>query len=149
MKISKGTTVKRLSLFTNLCTESIPGQGGGEWGDDPTLKIFFWSTPMSNERGWGDDPWELFDPWVKKNLTPGSKNFAAAQRAATKFFSKVPWGGEAGEKFLGYPPTIPPLILPKIGQKLQIFLKKTPWVSMVVRCFSENFPRSNPWVSRR
>ena len=55
----------------------------------------------------------------------GEKKFAAA-----KFFSKLPWGGEAGEKFLGYPPTIPPLILPKMGQKFNIFLKiseKVPW----------------------
>ena len=50
--------------------------------------------------------------------------------AQKKFFSILPWGGEAGEKFLGYPPTIPPLILPKMGQKFNIFLKiseKVPW----------------------
>ena len=58
-------------LLLLLIVIIIPGQGGGEGGDDPTLKKFFWPTPMGNERGWGDDPWELFDPWVKKNLTPG------------------------------------------------------------------------------
>ena len=57
--------------------------------------------------------------------------------AQKKFFSILPWGGEAGEKFLGYPPTIPPLILPKMGQKFQIFLKKTPGASMAGNFFLE------------
>ena len=67
--------------------------------------------------------------------------------AQKNFFSILPWGGEAGEKCLGYPPTIPPLILPKMGQKFQIFLKKTPGASMAGNFFSGNFPGSNIWVS--
>ena len=87
---------------------TIPGQGGGEGGGWPhPKKIFFVDSRSKLTRG-GYDPWELFDPWVKNILTPGWKNFAAALRAAEKFFPILPWGGKAAEKFLGYPPTIPP-----------------------------------------
>ena len=55
------------------------GRAGG--GDDPTLKNKFWPTPMGNERGWGDDPWELFDPF-----DPRVKKFCGRATRGLKIF---------------------------------------------------------------